>query len=215
MVVIERILRYGGGDSSNTRAVVRSLMMFSDEDIRRAINDGSLVVKPFQAGCIKAASLALHLGDSLLRPRPGKVVDILKKILPDYDKIQITNGQPYLFNPGDFVLGHTYEAITVGPQIGFLIEGRSTLARLGLTVVQTAMMVLPGHRDRTVTLELANHGPNPILLYPKMRIARAAIFELKSPCKIQYDDHGKYRGQNLVGVPIFDKEFLEEEIESA
>ena len=89
------------------------------------------------------------------------------------------------------------------------IEGRSTLARIGLTIVQTAMLVYPGHRDRAVTLELANHGPNPILLYKKMKIARVALIELKTPSSESYDDTGKYRNQGIVGKPIFDKEFLD------
>ena len=92
-----------------------------------------------------------------------------------------------------------------------MIEGRSTLARVGLTIVQTAMMVYPGHRDRPVTLELANHGPNPILLYPKMKIARVVLFELKSPSRENYDDKGKYRIQQSVGLPIFNNEIMSDD----
>lgn len=187
-------------------------MMLSDADIRAAIASGALVVKPFHPSCIRAAGLALHLGAQLLRPQPGKVIDVLHKVIPDYDELTISREQPYQLEPGEFLLGHTYEAVTVGANLGFLIEGRSTLARVGLTVVQTAMIVDPGHRNRTITLELANHGPNPILLYPKMKIARAALFEFKSPSTIQYDDTGKYRAQQVVGRPIFEQEFLEEDL---
>ena len=102
------------------------------------------------------------------------------------------------------------ENVTVGSSLGFMIEGRSTLARVGLTIVQTAMMVYTGHSDRPVTLELANHGPNPILLYPNMKIARVVLFELKTPSTVRYDDTGKYRGQQSVGVPIFYNEILQD-----
>lgn len=186
-------------------------MMLSDNDIRNAIADGALVVHPFQPSCIRAAGLALHLGAHLLKPLAGKTIDVRRKVIPDYEEISISLDRPYKLDPGEFLLGHTFESVTIGANLGFLIEGRSTLARVGLTVVQTAMIVDPGHRNRTITLELANHGPNPILLYPKMKIARAALFEMKSPSTIQYDDAGKYREQVLVGRPIFRQEFLEED----
>ncbi len=122
----------------------------------------------------------------------------------------IEDDKPYALQTGEFVLGHTYQAVTVGPSLGFLIEGRSTLARVGLTIVQTAMLVYPGHRERTITLELANHGPNTIMLYPKMKIARVALIELRSPSSEVYDDKGKYRNQAVVGAPIFNDEILKD-----
>jgi dCTP deaminase len=186
-------------------------MMLSDEDIKEAMRSGALQVTPFKEEFIKGSSVTLHLGSTLLKPRPGVVIDVKKNILPEYDEIEITPEKPYRLDPGSFLLGHTYESVTVGPKLGFLIEGRSTLARIGLTIVQTAMIVNPGHKDRAVTLELANHGPNPILLYPRMRVARVALFELKTASMKSYDDQGgKYRDQKAVGRPIFRNEILEE-----
>lgn len=185
-------------------------MMLSNEDIKRAIKSGQLVIKPFREDFIRAAGITLHLGPNLLKPIPGTVVDIKGGKMPEYTKISIEPNRPYELKPGEFILGHTFQTVTVGQSLGFFIEGRSTLARLGLTIVQTAMMVYPGHRDRTVTLELANHGVNPILLYPKMKIARVAVFELRTPSSEQYDDTGKYREQTLVGPPIFENEILED-----
>ncbi len=183
-------------------------MMYSNVDIIEAIRKGELVVSPYKSEWVRASGITLHLGENLLKPRPGKVVDVKNKIAPDYDEIVLKDDKPYKLEHGEFVLGHTYQTVTVGPSLGFLIEGRSTLARVGLTIVQTAMLVYPGHRNRAVTLELANHGPNPILLYPKMKIARVALFELKTPSTEQYDDTGKYREQTVVGKPIFNDEIL-------
>jgi len=185
--------------------------MFSNEDIKSAIAAGELVVDPFRPEWIRASGITMHLGENLLKPLPGRVVDVKSRILPEYREIKISMAEPYRLEPGEFVLGHTFQAVTVGDGIGFLIEGRSTLARVGLTIVQTAMLVYPGHRNRTVTLELANHGPNPILLYPKMKIARVALFQMRTPSSEPYDDTGKYRNQQWVGAPIFDQEFMDEE----
>ncbi|MBL7663212.1 dCTP deaminase [bacterium] len=185
-------------------------MMLSDLDIREAIKKGWIAVDPFYDKSIRPAGLTLHLGEKLLRPKPGKVVDIKSDKIPDYDEITISMDKPYELQPSEFVLAHTYEKVTVSTKLGFLIEGRSTLARVGLTIVQTAMLVYPGHTNRCVTLELANHGPNAILLYPKMKIARAALIELKTAASIPYDQTGKYRNQEAVGRPIFEDEFFEE-----
>lgn len=185
-------------------------MMLSNEDIKRAIKDGDLVITPFKEEFIRASGITLHLGEHLLKPRPGTVVDVKKKIAPQFDEILLTSDKPYTLQPSEFLLGHTYQKVTVGPSLGFLIEGRSTLARVGLTIVQTAMLVYPGHSDRAITLELANHGPNPILLYPKMKIARVALIELRTPSSERYDDTGKYRDQAIVGRPIFNNEILED-----
>ena len=183
-------------------------MMYSDHDIRAAIASGNLVIEPYKPEMAKPAGLTLHLGETLLKPLVGKIVDVKNKIVPDYQTITITADRPYQLETGEFLLAHTYEKVSVGRNLGFFIEGRSTLARVGLTIVQTAMLVYPGHKNRAVTLELANHGPNPILLYPLMKIARAAIFELKTPSTLDYDEAGKYRVQDSVGAPIFEDEFL-------
>lgn len=186
-------------------------MMYSNEDIKQAIESGELKIEPYSKSLLRASGLTLHLGGLLLKPQPDKVVDLKRRVVPDYDEITITDDKPYPLAPGEFVLGHTYQKVTVGSRLGFMIEGRSTLARVGLTIVQTAMLVYPGHSGRAVTLELANHGANTILLYPKMKIARVVLFELKTPATERYDDTGKYRDQSVVGRPVFANEFMEEE----
>jgi dCTP deaminase len=183
-------------------------MMYSNQDILQALESGQLIVEPFDTRMVKAAGLTLHLGETLLKPLPGKVVDVKAKTIPDFEEFKITDDAPYKLAPGEFLLGATYERVTVGDSLGFFIEGRSTLARIGLTIVQTAMLVYPGHANRAVTLEFANHGPNEILLYPRMKIARVAIIELKTPSTIKYDDDGKYRDQEDVGRPIFKNEII-------
>ena len=182
--------------------------MLSSEDIKKAIESGELKVQPLLNGSVRPAGLRLHLGATLLKPLEGKVVDVKNDIKPDYEKITISIDEPYTLEPGEFLLAATFEKISVGDELGFLIEGRSTLARVGLTVVQTAMLVYPGHKERAVTLELANHGPNPILLYPQMKIARVALIRLNSATKSSYDVSGKYREQEDVGPPIFKSEIV-------
>ncbi|MCB0320221.1 MAG: dCTP deaminase [Bdellovibrionales bacterium] len=180
--------------------------VLSDNDIKIAIEQGDLAIEPFSPDMLRAAGITFHLGSELLIPRTGVVVDVKNQIVPTYDTVTISDQSPFQLEPGQFVLSATRERVTVGASLGFFIEGRSTLARVGLTIVQTAMLVYPGHTNRAITLELANHGPNPILLYPDMKIARAAVFRLESPASELYDTKGKYRAQDSVGPPIFANE---------
>lgn len=186
-------------------------MMLSDKDILDCIKSGEIRIQPFKEKIVKASGINLHLGENILKPRGNKIVDVKNQVAPDYTSIKITSSNPYSLKPSEFVLGHTYENVGIGAKLALLIEGRSTLARVGLTIVQTAMMVYPGHRDRAITLEIANHGHNTILLYPKMKIARAAFFELRTPASDLYDNYGKYKDQKIVGPPIFNDEILKEE----
>lgn len=181
-------------------------MMLSDRDINDALSAGELIIEPFKPEFVRACGITLHLGELLLRPQSGIIVDVKNKIIPEYDEIHLGDDTPYELKPSEFVLGHTWQNVTVGDRLGFFIEGRSTLARVGLTIVQTAMMVYPGHKGRAVTLELANHGPNSILLYPRMKIARVALFRLQTPAEVQYDTAGKYKDQMVVGKPVFGDE---------
>lgn len=184
--------------------------MLSNEDILRAIENKEFEITPFHEDQMRPAGLTFHLGDTLLKPKPGKVIDVKKQELPEYDEIIITDDEPYLLKSGEFLLGQTAEKVTIGDSLGFMIEGRSTGARLGLTVVQTAMIVDTGHTDRAITLELKNNGPNDILLYPNMKIARAVLFRLSKPTSINYDrEKGKYRNQKNGGKPILQDEIKE------
>lgn len=181
--------------------------MLSNIDILKAIKNKEFEVEPFDEKNLRPAGLTLHLGSTILIPQPGKVIDVKKKQLPDYDELKISNDNPYLFKSGEFILSQTKEKVTIGDCLGFMIEGRSTGARLGLTVVQTAMVVDTGHTNRAITLELKNNGPNDILLYPNMKIARAVLFRLSCPTSINYDkEKGKYRHQSNGGKPILEDE---------
>lgn len=107
-----------------------------------------------------------------------------------------------------FVLGETYEEIGLSEKIGMLLEGRSTIARLGLTVVQTAMIIDSGQKPKKMTLEIRNNGYNTILLYPQMKFCRACFFLLEPPASIRYDNDGKYQSGDE-NVPKFKNEIRE------
>ena len=102
---------------------------------------------------------------------------------------------------GAFILGVTLEHVSVPDYLVARIEGRSSLARLGLIVHTTAGYVDPGW-DGRLTLELVNLNEEPIALKAGMSIAQLSVERLESPAERPYGSPGlgsKYRGEGIEG----------------
>ena len=72
------------------------------------------------------------------------------------------------------------------------IEGKSTLARFGLSVHVTAPTVIAGF-EGNLYLEMNNIGPFPILLKKGMRIAQLILEQVGLPPSERYG--GRYQQQ--------------------
>lgn len=115
------------------------------------------------------------LGRHRFGPRAGDIVDGVFKLAP-----------------GQFALASTIERFEIGHKVAGRLEGKSSLARLGLIVHTTAGFFDPGFRGYA-TLELLNVSPRPILLRPNMPIAQMAFFQMLSTPDHLYN--GKYQDQ--------------------
>ena len=83
----------------------------------------------------------------------------------------------YTLQPGEFVNCQTFEYIALSLDMYGLIDGRSSLGRLGVVVHSTASSIDPGWEGH-LTLELHNDGKMPVKLLPLMRIARLLFFQI-------------------------------------
>jgi dCTP deaminase len=82
--------------------------------------------------------------------------------------------------PGEFILAMTHERVVIPNDLIALVEGRSTYARLGLSMHQTAPWIQPGWAGRIV-LEIKNHGPIRVELTPLIdRPCQLTFFQLTS-----------------------------------
>jgi len=110
------------------------------------------------------------------------------------EEIVIPYRKKIVLHPGRFIVGSTLEYIALPRDIEAQVEGRSSWARLGLTVA-SATTVHPLYKG-VVTLELCNNGTIPLELVPGVKIAQI-IFRLVTPplsdqqmeeikCKYQY-----------------------------
>ncbi len=174
-------------------------MLLSDRDIRGEIDRGRVVLEPFDDAMIQPSSVDIRL-DRFFRVFENHRYP---HIDPAKDQPELTRpvepdgAEPFILHPGEFVLGSTYEVITLPDDIAARLEGKSSLGRLGLLTHSTAGFIDPGFSGH-VTLELSNAATLPIKLWPGMKIGQFCFFRLSSPAENPYGSAksgSRYQGQ--------------------
>jgi dCTP deaminase len=101
-----------------------------------------------------------------------------EQILEGITETENMSSSGYVLAPSTFILGWTAEYIDlkVDTRIAARIEGKSSIARLGVAVHMTAPTIHAGFEGQ-IRLEIANHGLYPVRLRPNMRICQL-IFEM-------------------------------------
>lgn len=181
--------------------------MLSDVEIKQAMNgDGGVSISPRpHDDSIQPASVDLHLSDKplIILPAEGVTVPWLNQSheLDDRPFDVTISGRPSaILEPGEFALASTIEKISFGPGYSGQLEGKSSLARLGLVVHVTAGFFDPGFSGHP-TLELVNLSPRRIALTPEMPIAQMCFFRMDTPAEYPYDERGHYVDQGPHPVP--------------
>jgi len=96
----------------------------------------------------------------------------------------------------EFILCSTQEKFTLPDNIVGLISGRSSYARMGVSVELSQIVIQPGHND-TVPLQVKNNLPYPIVVYPHTPIAQVVFFRTVSASALPYSKNtsAKYVGR--------------------
>ena len=175
-------------------------MILSDGTIRRLLAEGRIAIEPMDESQIQPASVDVRLGNTFLAFRRHAITDIDPWNTSDelMEPVVVPEGQPFILHPGEFVLGTTFERLTLPHDIVARIEGKSSLGRLGLLIHATAGFVDPGWTNGQITLELSNVAPLPIRLWPGMKIAQFSFVQMDQAAERPYghpDLGSKYQGQ--------------------
>ena len=174
-------------------------MLLSDRDIKASLDSGRIQLDPLDRDLVQPASIDVRL-DRLFRLFDNHRYPVIDPAADQSDlthQVDVGPDQPFVLHPGEFVLGATYELVTLGNDIAARLEGKSSLGRLGLLTHSTAGFIDPGFSGH-VTLELSNTATMPILLYPGMKIGQLCFFDLSSPAEHPYGSSGlgsHYQGQ--------------------
>ena len=174
-------------------------MLLSDRDIKAELAAQRVALEPFDESMVQPSSIDVRL-DRFFRtfenhryPHIDPAED-----QPDLTRmVEPLGDEPFILHPGEFVLGSTYEVVTLPDDVAARLEGKSSLGRLGLLTHSTAGFIDPGFSGH-VTLELANVANLPINLWPGMKIGQLCFFRLSSPAEHPYGSEkygSRYQGQ--------------------
>ncbi|MEY4477331.1 MAG: hypothetical protein RJA31_835 [Actinomycetota bacterium] len=174
-------------------------MLLSDRDIRAELESGRVQLDPLDMNMIQPSSIDVRLDKffRLFDNHKYPFIDPAEE-QPDLTRaVEVSADEPFILHPGEFVLGSTFELVTLPDDIAARLEGKSSLGRLGLLTHSTAGFVDPGFSGH-VTLELSNVATLPIKLWPGMKIGQLCFFRLTSASENPYGSEkygSRYQGQ--------------------
>lgn len=182
-------------------------MRLTDEQIESYLDEGRIAIEPRpNPKDITGVTVDIHLGESfrVLQDHAAPFIDIsgtredidaaIQRVMSD--EIRIVDGDAFFIHPGEFALAVTHESVTLPADVVGWLDGRSSLARLGLMVHVTAHRIDPGWSGQIV-LEFFNSGKLPLALRPLMKIGALSFEVLTQPCARPYSrrDDAKYKDQ--------------------
>ncbi|BAP58731.1 dCTP deaminase [Candidatus Tachikawaea gelatinosa] len=193
-------------------------MKLCDQDIEIWLNKKKIVISPEPLKKhINGATLDIHLGDRFrtfcgnnvpfidLSGPKNELSNALEKIMSKEKHLK--KNEAFFLHPGELVLFLTYEYINLPDNLVGWLDGRSSLARLGLMVHITSHRIDPGWSGHIV-LELYNSGKLPLALRKKMIIAAISFEKLSGHAIRPYNSrvNSKYYKQNHIIKSRIDKD---------
>lgn len=183
-------------------------MRLCDRDITTALDQGRIKVHPRpEIDAISGVSVDLRLGDRFrtFSSHTTPYIDLsgsrtemdaaIDQVMSD--EILVRSPDAFFLHPGELALGITYESVTLPDDIVGWLDGRSSLARLGLMVHVTAHRIDPGWSGNIV-LEFFNSGKLPLALRPGMSIGAISFEPMSGLAERPYRkrSNAKYRDQS-------------------
>nr|WP_250152587.1 dCTP deaminase [Ancylobacter radicis] len=182
----------------------------TDRDITDALAAGTLCIDPPPPADFYAPNgVDLRLDSRLTlyrEPAPDEdpVIDpagpgytFREAITGMADDIEIGE-EGFVLDPGRLVLGWTLERVDfgAGARLAARVEGKSSLARIGLIVHLTAPTIHAGSTGR-IQLEIINLGPRPIRLRAGMKVCQLILEQTLGIPQRRYG--GQFAGQRAAG----------------
>ncbi|MDG2953024.1 dCTP deaminase [Exercitatus varius] len=182
-------------------------MRLCDTDIEKYLDEGVIGIFPRPDNSkINGATIDLRLGNSfrVFRDHSAAYIDVsgpkeavaeqLERVMSD--EIIIADDEAFFLHPGVLALATTLESVKLPDNIIGWLDGRSSLARLGLMVHVTAHRIDPGWEGKIV-LEFYNSGKLPLALRPNMIIGALSFEVLSGPAARPYNSRqdAKYKNQ--------------------
>lgn len=181
-------------------------MILTGSAIHAKICAGEISISPYDQNCLNPASLDLHLGEKILH-YTGDILD--SRMSNNYEMTKLVHGERFLLFPNKLYLMHTAERISSSHYVT-IIDGKSSLGRLGISIHQTAGYGDPGF-DGQYTLEVSCIVP--VYIYCGMRFCQARFHSVEGYIS-NYQEKGHYVANGGVNGPqasMAFRQFMEEE----
>lgn len=161
-------------------------MLLSRPDILRYLKQRKLRFDPpISEDRVAQVSVDLLLGRkfTVFKPKPGYLTSIHvdSSLWDSADLWEHHEQDRFTLDPGGFVLAQTLERVYIPPDLAGFVEGRSSWARVGVTIHVTAPKIDPGF-NASITLEMANFGKVSVELRAGVDApAQLMFFKLSKP----------------------------------
>lgn len=154
-------------------------MILTDVEILREIENGHIVIEPYDPNMLGTNSYDVHLG-KFLAVYTDEVLDAKKHNQISFIEIP---EEGFVLQPGELYLGVTEEYTETHRAVPFL-EGKSSVGRLGIDIHATAGKGDVGFCN-TWTLEIS--CVKPVRIYSGMPIGQLIYFETSGEIKHYYN----------------------------
>lgn len=171
------------------------MSILSGPEIRKRVEAGEIRIDPFDPELVNPASYDLRLGHQVCVYQFQKNCyhlynPLLDSRVENPSEIYEISNEGIAIHPRRIYLLHSVEVICA-PDLVAVVDGKSSLGRLGLVVHATAGYVDPGFQGQ-VTFEVAVLGPS-VRIYPGMRIAQVRFQTIEGEVE-SYQWRGNYTG---------------------
>jgi len=173
-------------------------MILSDKDVTMMVNEGKIKILPFVKKNLNPCSFDLTLSSQFTLFKKGRTLDSRKAVREEDVEVINTEGEAFEIQPRQFVLARTVEKIAISRDIAATLQGRSSIARLGI-VVLAAGLVNPGSgasKPVPMVLEVFCQNTSPVKLYPGTKIVQIIFHKLTTPAERGYDE---IEGSRFIG----------------
>jgi dCTP deaminase len=175
-------------------------VVLSDRSIKSEIAAGRILIEPFDESLVQPSSIDVRVDRKfrVFHNSRYPYIDVRKPMEGLTELVEVTDDEPFVLHPGEFVLGQTLETITLPDDLVARLEGKSSLGRLGLLIHSTAGFVDPSW-EGNLTLELSNVANLPITIYYGMPIGQISFMRMDAPVEHPYgakEVRSKYQGQD-------------------
>lgn len=171
-------------------------MILSGREIERQQRNGRISITPFNPDRVNPNSYNIALADELYEVVGSTEENLIDAAKPTHLQSVIKEGKWWRLLPGRLYLGRTVERTHTNHYVP-MIEGRSSIGRLGVFIHSTAGFGDVGF-DGFWTLEITVTVPT--ILYPDMKIAQVFFHAIEGNVSLYDGQYSKNNGVQASGI---------------